>query len=134
MSVFDFSERHATIARRLTSNTPLQALVLMDDPQYVEAYRVLATGVLKEKADAKQQVRQVFRLAMRRWPRESELARLSAYYETERKRFGVETKKAQELIHVGVTPVDSTVEPAQLAALTSVVTAVMNTPDAYSIH
>ena len=33
MSVFDFSERHATISRRLTSNTPLQALVLMDDPQ-----------------------------------------------------------------------------------------------------
>ena len=49
MSVFDFSERHASISRRLTSNTPLQALVLMDDPQYLEAYSVLATRVFKEK-------------------------------------------------------------------------------------
>lgn len=57
MSVFDFSERHTTIARRLTSNTPLQALVLMDDPQYLEAYRVLATNVLKEKTDQDDQIR-----------------------------------------------------------------------------
>jgi len=134
MSVFDFSERHTTIARRLTSNTPLQALVLLDDPQYVEAYRVLATNVLKEMAEPGAQVRQLFRLATRRWPRESELARLTSYYDAELKRFSADTSKVQAVIHIGVTPVDTTVDPVRLAALTNVASAVMNTPDAYSIH
>ena len=75
MSVFDFSERHATIARRLTSNTPLQALVLLDDPQYLEAYRVLATNVLKGKTDRDEQIQLVFRLATRRFPSEAEMGR-----------------------------------------------------------
>jgi cytochrome c553 len=132
MSVFDFSERHATIARRLTSNTPLQALVLLDDPQYVEAYRVTATNVLKQNDP--DPVRQVFRLATRRWPRESEVTRLRSYFDAELKRFGAEPEKARQVVQLGVTPVDATLDAARLAALTNVVAAVMNTPDAYSIH
>jgi adenine-specific DNA glycosylase len=134
MSVFDFSERHATIARRLTSNTPLQALVLLDDPQYVEAYRVLAADVMKQNANGAEQVKQLFRRATRRWPRESELKHLETYYSSERARFAAEPAKAQELLHVGVSPVDASADPAQLAALTNVAAAIMNTPDAYSIH
>ena len=134
MSVFDFSERHGTIARRLTSNTPLQALVLLDDPQYLEAYRVLATTVLKEKTDKDEQVKLVFRLATRRFPKEAEMAELRQYYERELARFDGERKKAEDLVHVGVTPVDSSVDVVRIAALTNVAAAVMNTPDAYSIH
>ena len=47
MATFDLPDRGTTTVRRQTSNTPLQALVLLDDPQYLEAYRVLATHVLK---------------------------------------------------------------------------------------
>jgi Protein of unknown function (DUF1553)/Protein of unknown function (DUF1549)/Planctomycete cytochrome C/Concanavalin A-like lectin/glucanases superfamily len=134
MSVFDFSERHASIARRLTSNTPLQALVLMDDPQYMEAYRVLATRVLKEKSDRDQQIQLVFRLATRRMPKDSELAALRPYYDSQIAEFGANKKKAEDLVHVGVQPVDSSVDVGQMAALTNVTAAVMNSPDAYSIH
>jgi hypothetical protein len=134
MSVFDFSERHTTIARRLTSNTPLQALVLLDDPQYLEAYRVLATNVLRQKADSDDQIRLVFRLATRRLPGDKEMTALRLYYEAETEKFSADKKKAADLVKVGVTPVDDSIDVAKLAALTDVTAAVMNTPDAYSVH
>jgi hypothetical protein len=134
MSVFDFSERHTTIARRLTSNTPLQALVLMDDPQYLEAYRVLATNVLKDRTEPDDQIRLLFRLATRRLPTDTEFATLRRYYDSEAAKFAGDRKKAEELVRVGVAPVDQTVDATRLAALTNVTAAVMNTPDAYSVH
>jgi hypothetical protein len=134
MGVFDFSERHASIARRLTSNTPLQALVLLDDPQYMEAYRVLATRVLKENSTRDEQIKLVFRLATRRLPKDSEIAALRPYYDSQLALFEADKKKAGDLVHVGVAPVDETVDVAKMAALTNVAAAVMNSPDAYSIH
>ncbi len=134
MSVFDFSERHASISRRLTSNTPLQALVLMDDPQYLEAYRVLATRVLKDQSDQDGQIRLVFRMATRRRPTDAEMAALRPYYESQLAIFAADKKKAEDLVHAGVQPVDSSVDVTRMAALTNVTAAVMNSPDAYSIH
>jgi hypothetical protein len=134
MGVFDFSERHASIARRLTSNTPLQALVLLDDPQYMEAYRVLATRVLKESSARDEQIKLVFRLATRRLPKDAEIAALRPYYDSQLALFEADKKKAADLVHVGIAPVDETVDVAQMAALTNVAAAVMNSPDAYSIH
>jgi hypothetical protein len=134
MAVFDFSERHASISRRLTSNTPLQALVLMDDPQYLEAYRVLATRVLKGTSNRDEQIKLVFRLATRRMPKAAEMAALRPYYETQLAIFAADKKKAEDLVHVGVEPVDPTVDVTQMAALTNVTAAAMNSPDAYSIH
>jgi mono/diheme cytochrome c family protein len=134
MSVFDFSERHTTIARRLTSNTPLQALVLLDDPQYLEAYRVLATRVLKEQSATGEQIKLVFRLMTRRFPKDAEMIALRHYYDAEVEKFSADKKKAAELVNVGVTPVDDGVDVTKLAAMTNVAAVVMNTPDAYSIH
>ena len=134
MSVFDFSERHASISRRLTSNTPLQALVLMDDPQYLEAYRVLATRVLKDQSDQDAQIRLVFRMATRRRPTDAEMAALRPYYELQLAIFAADKKKAEDLVHAGVQPVDPSVDVGRMAALTNVTAAVMNSPDAYSIH
>jgi hypothetical protein len=134
MTVFDFSERHQTVARRLTSNTPLQALVLLDDPQYLEAYRVLATRVLKEKTTKEEQIQLVFRLATRRSPSSIEMNELSKYYGAQLALFDKDHKKAEDLVKVGVTPVDSSVDIVQMAALSDVVAAVMNIPDAYSIY
>ncbi len=134
MAVFDFSERHATVVRRQVSNTPLQALVLLNDPQYVEAYRAMATRALKTSADQDAQIRLIFRLATKRMPSDAELAALREYYNAESARFAEEKKKAEDLVHVGVAPVDPAVDVVQLAALTNVASAVMNTPEAYTIH
>jgi hypothetical protein len=65
---------------------------------------------------------------------EKEKALFEQYYASEIARFSEEKKKAAEVVHIGVTPVDDSVDVVKLAALTNVAAAVMNTPDAYSIH
>jgi mono/diheme cytochrome c family protein len=134
MAVFDFSERHATSVRRQTSNTPLQALVLLNDPQYVEAYRAMAERALKLSADEDVQIKLIFRLATKRMPSQQELAALREFYQGETLRFAGEKKQANDLAHIGVTPPGRTTDVIHLAALTNVASAVMNSPEAYTIQ
>ena len=134
MASFDMPERWSTLARRNTSNTPLQALVLLDDPQFVEAYRALAAHVLKTETTKDAQLTTVFRLATRRRPGAEELSTLRAYYDSQLARFAADHDAAEKLLAVGVTRPDASVDKMQLAALTNVTTVVMNTPDAYSLR
>ncbi|MGH9255805.1 MAG: DUF1553 domain-containing protein [Vicinamibacterales bacterium] len=134
MASFDMPERWSTLARRNTSNTPLQALVLLDDPQYVEAYRSLAAHVLKTETDKDAQLTTVFRLATRRRPRTEELSTLRAYYDSQQARFSADRDAADKLLAAGVTRADAGLDKVKLAALTNVTTVVMNTPDAYSLR
>jgi hypothetical protein len=134
MAAFDLPERGNTAARRPTSNSPIQALVLMDDPQFLEAYRTLATHVLQTEDTQDGQVTKVFRLATRRYPRAEELETLRGYYAAQLERFEQDREAASALVDVGVTPLDERVDRVQLAALTNVTTVVMNTPDAYSLR
>jgi hypothetical protein len=134
MSAFDLPDRGGTAARRRTSNSPLQALVLLDDPQFVEAYRALATKVLATEAATDARLTTIVRLATRRHPRADEMATLREYYAAQLKRFSEDRDAASALVKVGVTPVPSGVDTVQLAALTNVVTVVMNTPDAYMLR
>jgi hypothetical protein len=134
MASFDVPDRGTSVVRRQTSNTPLQALVLLDDPQYLEAYRALATNVLKTTAGAEAQITTVFRLATRRRPRPEELAPMRAYYEAQLQEYARDRAAAADLVKVGITPVDGTVDTVRLAALMNLTAAVMNTPDAYSLR
>jgi hypothetical protein len=127
-------ERWSPLARRNTSNTPLQALVLLDDPQFVEAYRALAAHVLKTETAKDAQLTTLFRLATRRRPGAEELSTLRAYYDSQLARFSADRDAAEKLLAVGVTRTDASVDKLQLAALTNVATVVMNTPDAYSLR
>ena len=56
MATFDLPDRGTSVVRRQTSNTPLQALVLLDDPQYLEAYRALAAHVLRSARGARRAI------------------------------------------------------------------------------
>ena len=134
MATFDVPDRGTSLVRRQTSNTPLQALVLLDDPQYVEAYRVLAANVLKASADPDAQVTTIFRLATRRRPSTGELARLRTYYDVQQRRYADDEAAASELLGSGVVPVPATVDKRKLAALTNVTAVIMNTPDAYTLR
>jgi hypothetical protein len=134
MASFDLPERWATTARRHTSNTPLQALVLLDDPQYLEAYRSLAARVLQSETAPERQLTTIFRLATRRHPRADELSVLRGYYDAQLARFASDPGAAAKLLAVGVTPVDGRLDTSKLAALTNVTTVVMNMPDAYSLR
>ena len=68
MKIFDFTNRTESIARRRSSNTPLQALLLMNDPQYVEAYRSLAADALAASPDENSQLARLYRHATRSTP------------------------------------------------------------------
>jgi hypothetical protein len=134
VATFDMPDRGTTTVRRQTSNTPLQALVLLDDPQYLEAYRVLATHVLKTAAGQDARMTMVFRLATRRKPRTDEVGPMRAYYDAQLQRYARDKDAAATLVQVGVTPVDPQVDKVQLAALMNLTAAIMNTPDAYSLR
>jgi len=83
---FDASARMACIVSRSRSNTPLQALTLLNDPVYVEAAHAFASRILKEKPQAPlaDQVTHAFRLALARKPTTRELSVLSELHQTQR--------------------------------------------------
>jgi hypothetical protein len=116
------------------SNTPLQALAFLNDPQYVEAYRMLAQHVLKTTTDDTSQVTMAFRLATRRRPLAKELTPMFAFYREELQRYGSDKTAASDLLKSGVTPADPRDDLVRLAALTSLTAVVMNTPDAYTLR
>ena len=84
MKIFDFTNRTESIARRRSSNTPLQALDLMNDPQYVEAYRALAQKALQSSGDESQRLALLYRLATRATPSAAHLDLLRSYYDDQR--------------------------------------------------
>jgi len=134
LATFDMPDRGSSTVRRQTSNTPLQALVLLDDPQFLEAYRVLAERVLKQAADRDAQITLMFRLATRRRPMDSEMAPMRAYYDAQMQRYAQDKDAAAKLVKVGVAPLDAQLDVTRVAAMMNLTAAVMNTPDAYSIH
>jgi hypothetical protein len=134
LRIFDFTNRVESTARRRASNTPLQALELMNDPQYVEAYRSLATLALRFAADEDTQLARLYRLGTRATPTDEHLAVLRAYYRTQREEYAANEAKAASMLDVGVVAPDPTLDRATLAALTNVAAVVMNSPDAYTVR
>jgi hypothetical protein len=134
MKIFDFTNRTESIARRRSSNTPLQALLLMNDPQYVEAYRSLAADALKSAADEDAQLTRLYRHATRSTPAAPHLAVLRDYYAQQRAAYAGNDAKIAGVLDVGVVPADATLDRTALAALTNVAALVMNSPDAYTVR
>jgi hypothetical protein len=134
LMVFDMADRNvATVSRRISS-TPLQALVLLNDPQYMEAYRKMAERAMKMSPDAGAQITTLFRLATRRRPLDSEMQILTKYRAAEAEHMTRSKDDVKKLMSIGVAPADATLDQAQVAALTMVAAAVMNSPDAYTLR
>jgi hypothetical protein len=132
--VFDMADRNVSSVARKISNTPLQALVLLNDPQYVEAYRKLSERAIKASPDRDRQIVDMFRLATRRRPAAKELAILKSYRAAEEARLAKDGKAVDGLLAMGVAPIDAGLDRVQLAAMTMTTAAVMNTPDAYTLR
>ena len=120
MAVFDLADRNVSHVARNVSNTPLQALTLWNDPQFVEAYRVLASTAMGEIGDTDARLERLFRLAVRRLPTAAELSVLRGYYEEELERFRRAPENANAMVQIGVAPVDPERDVLELAALTNV--------------
>jgi hypothetical protein len=134
MAAFDLPDRSVSLARRVPSNTPLQALTLLNDPQYVEAYKALAAHVMKSAPDVDAQIGTLFRLVIRRRPLANETGPMRRYYDTQVSRFTADGESAAKLLKTGVAPADPQLDPVRLAAMTNLAAVVMNTPDAYTIR
>ncbi|HZO51913.1 MAG TPA: DUF1553 domain-containing protein, partial [Bryobacteraceae bacterium] len=128
MSAFDAPDREKCIARRARTNTPLQALVMMNDPQFIEAARALALRARHEagsNADAAR-LRRAFFLATARQPSSKELSVLSALLKGQRSHYTAKPGEAAQLVAVGETPAPATLAKPELAAWTMVASAILN--------
>lgn len=122
MMMFDATSREACSMRRPTTNTPLQALVLLNDIQFVEAARVLAEKTLESKRG----IDFAFvRLAGRK-PDASEAAVLNRTIREQRAIFAADPPSAAKLIAVGASKANPALNPVELASMTVAVQTILN--------
>ncbi|MEO1497855.1 MAG: DUF1553 domain-containing protein [Planctomycetota bacterium] len=128
MSTFDAPNRSTCVVQREATNTPLQALVLLNDPQFVEAARVLAERVALAEDAPDEQIAEVFGRLAGRTPSAAEADALSDFYEASRVRYEASPEAAAKLLSVGAHERLTGDEhaDADVAALTLVASTVMN--------
>ena len=122
---FDAPTREECTVNRVNSNTPLQALVLLNDPIYVEAARVFAQNILQHGRDWNARVDWAFERAAGRTPGAEERSALSKLYASNLAQFQRSPADARALTHEGEAPVAS-LPAAELAAMTTVARAILN--------
>jgi hypothetical protein len=124
---FDATTREVCAARRETTSTPLQALVLLNDPQYIEAARVLAQRLLRDTpADSELRIEQAFRLATGRRPESREREILRQLYSEQLALFQAQPERSGRYLATGEFPLDTELPPDELAATTVLASTLMN--------
>jgi hypothetical protein len=127
LTTFDAPDREKCTARRTITNTPLQALVLLNDPTYVEASRVLAEKTLSQAGrDPEKRIDFAFRLATDRKPQPQERAVLLTLAREELAEYRRDKASAMKLIGVGEAKRNPKLDPAELAAWTTVTSTILN--------
>jgi hypothetical protein len=131
LATFDAPDREVCTVKRSRTNTPLQALVAMNDPTYVEASRMLAERIMKHGgATLEAKLTTLFRVATSRVPTKQEMTVLKNLYARQLVHFQRQSEAAAQLLKVGEYPADSDLSASELAAWTMVASAVLNTDEA----
>ena len=129
LSTFDSPDREFCTARRSITNTPLQAMVLMNDPTFLETARKLAARMLAEGGDGdEQRLAWGFELLTARRPDAAELATLVRLLESQRREFAAAAPAG--LLKVGASKANDAIPPAELAAYASVASMLLNLDEA----
>lgn len=131
MLTFDASLRSECQVRRQRSNTPLQALVLLNDPETLAACRVLAANTLAEAGSAGDATELVFRKLTGRLPTANELEILNQFFEDELNYFHDHPLAAQEFLSTGADETDQSAGAARVAAMARVANTVANSTEGY---
>ncbi|MCG8326077.1 MAG: PSD1 and planctomycete cytochrome C domain-containing protein [Chitinophagales bacterium] len=126
MMTFDATSRDICAVKRQTTSTPLQALVMLNDPQIVEASRVLAYRTIEQQQAVEDRIAMMFRLATSRNITEDELENLVSYFEEEKSRFESTPADALALLEVGKYPQKELISVPEMAAYTIVANAIFN--------
>ena len=131
MMTLDAADKSYCSVRRQTTSTPLQALVLLNDPQFVEAARFAGQRMLKEGgANIDEQVAWLFRLITSRRPTPREAEILKTIYSEQRKLFAADEEGAKKLLAVGEAKGDASLSTVDLAAATVLAEAILNHDEA----
>jgi len=127
LATFDAPNREVCTFARQRTQTPLQSLVLMNDPGFVEAARGLAQRVLREEpADLDRRLLRAFRHTLGRRPTAGELEVLHGTYRRQWERFQEDPDAADALLKIGESPVPEAMPKAELAAMTTVANVLLN--------
>lgn len=130
MLVFDGSNRDQCEVNRGRTNTPLQALVLLNDPVMLEAARVLAERLMVETSSTDEKIEKAFRTILCRVPEKVELEKLVAYFAQEKEEFKNTLTKAKQFIEIGEYQHEKIDDVVSLAALMQIVQTIYNLDEA----
>lgn len=126
MMTFDAASRDFCMVQRETTSTPLQALIMLNDPQIVEAARVLAYRAIENAEDLENRISIMFEWATSRKPTVEEIMNLKEYFEEEFNRFKEEPKEAESFLAVGEYEQKELLETPEMAAYAIVANAIFN--------
>ncbi|HEX6985849.1 MAG TPA: DUF1549 and DUF1553 domain-containing protein, partial [Planctomycetaceae bacterium] len=130
LQTFDAPTREQCVVRRPRTNTPLQALALMNDVQLVEAARHLAERMMKEGGGPAERLAYGFRLVTSRAPLPQEVDVLVRNYEGHLAHYRSDADAAAKLLAVGESPRDASLDPAEHAAMTMAANLILNLDEA----
>jgi hypothetical protein len=130
MIVFDASNRDQCEVKRSSTNTPLQALIMMNDPTVLEASRVLAQKLSEEKKDENYNLTKAFRLIICRKPRDKEIKILQGYYDDELQSFKQNKLSADTTLQQGEYAQINTPDKNSTAALMKTIEMIYNMDEA----
>jgi len=127
MLAFDAPTREECAADRPRSNIPQQALVLLNDPSYVEAARAFALQIVQSGgSDSASRLKYAFRRALARDPRPQEAEQLTKLAEKLSSQYATDAKAAESVLKVGLSPMPTGMNPAELATWTNIARVILN--------
>jgi hypothetical protein len=126
LAAFDAPNRETCVVARPSTTTPLQALVLLNDTQFVEAARAFAERIVAYSQDDHERLKWAFAECNSRSPSSVELEVLSRALERERRRYAEDEQAAGDYLAVGESPRDQAIPPAEHAAWAQVASLLLN--------
>jgi len=125
LSTFDATSRSYCVIRRQKTNTPLQALVTLNDPTFLEAAKVMGEQMTK-LGNSRQAIAQTYRKLTGRWPQQKELDLLAALQQMELKKFRKNPEKQNGWLNAGQYQVNKTMDRTMIAANAVVASTILN--------
>jgi hypothetical protein len=129
MNIFDAPSRESCSVSRERTNTPLQALLLMNDPQYLEAARFFAQTAINEYDNSTERAIFIYRTALGRAPTDVELSIVTSQHESDLAAFNSNPNEAKKLVEIGEAAADEKYDAAELASWTLTASLIMNTDE-----
>ena len=131
MATFDAPNREVCTVRRNSTNTPLQSLVTLNDPVYVEAAQALARLAMAEESGIEERVKFGFRRCLLRPPTASEISTMVSLYNDSVKRLSDQPDEAAKLASDPLGPLPEGMEPVEAAAMTVVCNVILNLDEVF---